>query len=644
MQAASHELPEQPLPADEGLAEGGRQSTAHRGLPPDIGFLAQHGYSPSDLHCAAVLAGFAGVAPHEFLLKGGYVSEPIFYRALARELELPFVQAPRLSRDARYPDSILSGLAPLAETGCLIIAPAGPVLNRLVTLRKPPSRRLAVTTPSRLTESVFQANRGAIANLAANDLPKRRADLSIRDGISLRQIALLAAIAFVVSLSGSTHPGFTAALIGAGLSPLFLGLVILRLAAALLPSPIEHTDMMRTEDRDLPVYTIIVALYRERCIVRCLVDALSRLDYPPAKLDIKFVLEQDDQETRAALAALELPGFMEVLIAPAGGPRTKPRALNVALPLARGLFTVVYDAEDVPDPGQLRLAVASFRHLPPDVACLQARLSIDNTDDNWLTRLFTIEYTALFDVFNPGLAEIGCPVLLGGTSNHFRTSVLKEVYGWDAWNVTEDADLGIRLGRLGYRVADLPSSTLEEAPSTLGAWMSQRTRWMKGYMQTSICHSRNPRKLFSDLGAWRFIGAICVTFGTVLSALSYPFLTLSFAMRWMAGSKGESGLWEKVLNTGSATLFVAGAVAIVIPACVALGRRRLWRLLPWIAALPVYYTFVSLAAWRGLWELVTAPFHWNKTSHGHARTSRAGLLQKHHAKPATIMSLKTPPP
>lgn len=589
------------------------------------------------------------MAPHEFLLKGGYISEQVFYRALAQELELPFEPTPRLSRDARYPDSILAGLAPQAETGGFAVAPSGPVLNRLVMQRKPQGRRLVVTAPSCLAEAVFRTDAREIANRAANDLPEQRADLSIRDGISLRQIAFLAAIAFVGSLAGFSDPGCTAALVGVGLSPLFLGLVVLRLAAALLPNPTGPPGMARAEDRDLPVYTVIVALYRERRIVSRLVDALSRLDYPPAKLDIKLVLERDDGETRAALAALDLPGFMEVILAPPGDPRTKPRALNVALPLARGLYTVVYDAEDVPDPDQLRLAVASFQRLPPDVVCLQARLTIDNTDDNWLTRLFTVEYAALFDVFNPGLAEIGCPVLLGGTSNHFRTSTLKEIHGWDAWNVTEDADLGIRLGRFGYRVADLPSSTLEEAPSTLKAWMNQRTRWMKGFMQTGICHSRNLRKLCADLGMWRFFGSICVTFGTVLSALVYPLLTLSFAARWMAGSWGGlgwggSGTWVKVLNAGSATLFVSGAAAMIVPACVALGRRRLWRLLPWIAALPVYYALVSLAAWRGLWELVSAPFHWNKTSHGHARTSRAGLLQKHQAKPAMIMSLKTPPP
>ena len=225
---------------------------------------------------------------------------------------------------------------------------------------------------------------------------------------------------------------------------------------------------------------------------------------------------------------------MEILVAPQGSPRTKPRALNVALPLARGRYTVVYDAEDIPDPGQLRLAVARFAQLPRNVACLQARLTIDNTDDTWLTRLFTIEYAALFDAFNPGLAEIGSPLPLGGTSNHFRTSVLRDIHGWDAWNVTEDADLGIRLARLGYAVKDLPSSTLEEAPGTLGAWMRQRTRWMKGFVQTATSHSRKPRLLLRQLGIWKCFGALCLTWGIALSALVYPLFSGLILIWWLS--------------------------------------------------------------------------------------------------------------
>ncbi|MGO4704903.1 glycosyltransferase [Microvirga sp. 2MCAF38] len=419
---------------------------------------------------------------------------------------------------------------------------------------------------------------------------------------------------------------YTLILTAALLSPLFFLITALRLAAAFLPAPLSPSPPpVLIADSELPTYTVIVALYRERRVTSRLVSALSRLDYPPEKLDIKLVLETDDEETKAALDALDLPGFMEVLTAPPGLPRTKPRALNVALPLARGALTVLYDAEDVPEPGQLRLAATNFASLPSEIACLQARLTIDNTKDSWLTRLFTLEYAMLFDVINPGLAEIGCPIPLGGTSNHFRTEALRRVGGWDAWNVTEDADLGIRLARFGLYVSDLPSSTLEEAPSSLSAWMHQRTRWMKGFVQTCYCNSRQPWKAFRELGPWRFIGSFLMTAGAVLSALTYPIF-LPFALRaWFDIPKTYSDrIWAAALESWSSTLFILGLLAIGIPALVAIKRRNLWGLLPWALVLPAYYLLVSFAAWRSFWELAHAPFHWNKTNHGLARTSRTG--------------------
>ena len=627
----------------QGLADEGLQSTA---LPVEIGFLAHHGYAPEALRHAAILAERSGVPADELLLKGGLIGEHEFYRALAAELGLPFVSAPHLSPRAVYPAAILTGIAPAAgPEGGVVMAPRGASLSHLLKNRRL-GGSLRMTSPSLLARAVFRAQSHMIADRAAHDLPDKTPELSSRDGISILQIAASGIVVAILSFGGYLAPGAVFALFASALSPLFFGVVVLRLAASILDNPVEPAlAPPRVEDAALPVYTIIVALYRERRVASRLIAALSRLDYPAAKLDIKLVLEADDRETLDALAGIEMPGFIDVIVAPPGEPRTKPRALNVALPLARGRFTAIYDAEDVPDPGQLRMAAAALTRLPPNVACVQARLTIDNTDDSWLTRLFTIEYAALFDVFNPGLAEIGSPITLGGTSNHFRTSVLKDIHGWDAWNVTEDADLGIRLARLGYRVADLPSSTLEEAPSTLKSWMNQRTRWMKGFMQTSISHSRQPWTAFSQLGFWRFYGTLVLTLGAVFSALAYPFFTGLFLLsRFGAMSRPLPATWEAVWYSGSLTLFGLGAGAVFVPACVALHRRRLWRLLPWVLLLPLYYGLVSLAAWRGLWELMTAPFRWNKTSHGLARTSRTGLLQKHQAKPDSTMSLNTAPP
>jgi cellulose synthase/poly-beta-1,6-N-acetylglucosamine synthase-like glycosyltransferase len=626
----------------QGLAESRRQSTA---LPVEIGFLAHHGYSPETLRDAVMLAELCSVSADEIILKTGMIEEIAFYRALGAELGLPFLSAPRLSPMARYPESILAGIAPLANPDSgFVLAPRGPALARL--FKSLPHGRLAITAPSLLARAAFRGSARKIADHAAHALPSAVPHLSSRGGASLFQIAALALVALVLSYSGVSAPHSTFTIAAAILSPLFFGIVVLRLAASLLHHPVTREDHAnRIDDAALPIYTIIVALYREGRIAPRLINALKRLDYPSAKLDIKLVLEADDRETITALSRIHLPGFVEIIVAPPGKPRTKPRALNIALPLARGQYTVVYDAEDVPDPVQLRLAVSAFARCMPDVACLQARLTIDNTDDSWLTRLFTIEYAALFDVLNPGLAEIGSPIPLGGTSNHFRTAILKRIHGWDAWNVTEDADLGLRLARFGYRVADLPSSTLEEAPITLGAWMRQRTRWMKGYMQTTISHSRRLGMALKQFGFWRFCAATILSAGAVLSALVYPFCTGLFLVSWLVTPAWIAETrWEAIWYSGSLTLFASGAAATFIPACVALHRRRLWRLLPWVPMLPFYYALVSMAAWRGVWELSLAPFRWNKTSHGHARTSRANLSQKHQANVVETRSLKIAPP
>ncbi|HKH34423.1 MAG TPA: glycosyltransferase family 2 protein, partial [Beijerinckiaceae bacterium] len=271
-----------------------------------------------------------------------------------------------------------------------------------------------------------------------------------------------------------------------------------------------------------PVWTVIVPMRREGRVLARLIGSLEALDYPRPKLQTVLVTESDDREMAAALSEIRLPSHFEVVVAPPGKPQTKPRALNVVLPLARGEFLTVYDAEDVPDPDQLRLAAATFARSAPEVACLQARLVIDNTDDNWMTRLFTIEYATLFDVINPGLAAIDLPVPLGGTSNHFRTEILRQLHGWDPWNVTEDADLGIRLALAGYRVCDLPSATLEEAPSAWKPWYGQRIRWMKGFMQVVVTHSRRPIEALRALGPRRFFAAVTMTLGTIMTALGYP--------------------------------------------------------------------------------------------------------------------------
>jgi cellulose synthase/poly-beta-1,6-N-acetylglucosamine synthase-like glycosyltransferase len=598
-------------------------------LPVEIGFLVGRGCSVETLQYAAAIAAVTCVPADEVMLKHRLISDSEFYRALADELALPFIATPRLGQGTHFPNSILAGLAPLAgPRGGFVLAPRGSRLRRLLTTRRPP-QGLSITTPRALAKAVLHQQFPAITQRAAHQLSNQAPHFSARDGGTRLQLACLCVLAMLLSFGAVQAPALVLITVSVALAPLFLIMVGLRLAAAAMHHPATELEpAVRASEAALPVYSVIVALYREPLVVAALVAALSRLDYPAVKLDIKLVIEADDDETARALGGLVLLGFIDVIVAPPGLPRTKPRALNVALPPARGAFTVVYDAEDAPDPGQLRLAVAAFADQPAQIACLQARLVIDNTDDTWLTRLFTIEYASLFDVINPGLAALDSPVPLGGTSNHFRTSALRNALGWDAWNVTEDADLGIRLARLGYRVGDLRSATWEEAPRTVRAWMRQRRRWMKGFIQTCVTHSRAPAQVWRELGAWRFSAALTLTFGTILSALGYPlYFTLSLVGivrgHWLATESYLAALWSLT----SVALFGLGLAAITIPACVALARRRLWRLLPWVPLLPFYYMLVSAAAAWAIWELVTDPYCWNKTDHGLARTSRARAVR-----------------
>jgi len=291
------------------------------------------------------------------------------------------------------------------------------------------------------------------------------------------------------------------------LATLLYRVVLLRVALR-HPSEVQINDSEARAilDSELPVYTILVPAYHEAQVIARTIAALENLDYPPERLDIRLLLEEDDFQTIAAarLASSALP--REVVLISKGLPRTKPKACNVGLLGAKGELVTIYDAEDRPEPLQLRRAVAAFRRLPPLVACLQAKLSYHNIHQNLLTRWFTAEYETWFSLMLPALARIGGPVPLGGTSMHIPRAILEAIGAWDPFNVTEDADLGVRLQRLGYEVAVLDSTTLEEANSDVVNWVRQRSRWYKGYLQTWLVHMRQPVRLWREVGGSAFVG------------------------------------------------------------------------------------------------------------------------------------------
>ena len=354
-------------------------------------------------------------------------------------------------------------------------------------------------------------------------------------------------------------------------------------------------------------------------------------DYPAEKLDVIVAVEADDRDTRAAIAARNSRIPITVIPVPTQGPRTKPKALNVALPFARGTFTVIYDAEDRPEPNQLRPALQAFRAGGDDLACVQARLCIDNTSDGWLARLFTAEYAGQFDVFLPGLAVMRLPFPLGGSSNHFYTAALREVGGWDPYNVTEDADLGMRLARFGRRLDVIDSTTHEEAPAQFGPWLRQRTRWFKGWLQTWLVHMRQPGRLLRDLGPMGFLTFQLIVGGNALAALVHPLFMAALIYSAASGApmwRGDSAT-VAVLAAVYGTTVVIGYLTSAFLGWLGLSRRGLSST-AWVLLLtPAHWLLLSLAAWRALYQLATAPYAWEKTEHGLAKSSRRAAKLVH---------------
>jgi glycosyltransferase XagB len=455
-----------------------------------------------------------------------------------------------------------------------------------------------------------------------------------RDGASALQKSLASACALALLAASLTIPIGLTTLLSLLLMPLFLVVTAVQLSALFQPSASYPQKAVPADNgQPWPIYSILVPLYHEARVVDQLLAALSALDYPPQSLDVIILLEPDDQATPQALMRHGLPDWIRVVVMPFGHPQTKPRALNHGLQMARGQYLTVYDAEDIPDADQLKRAVIAFEELEPEAICLQARLAIDNGPDSWFALMMSIEYAALFDVHKRGLMAQNMPVMLGGTSNHFRRARLLELGGWDSWNVTEDADLGIRIARRGWLVADLDSTTLEEAPLSFGAWFGQRKRWLKGWAQTTVCHNRRPVRAVATLGMVSWLVAMAQLIGVLAGALSFPVFVIYIVQNLASGELLEAQTWGQLaINSLALSVLALGMVTMSVPAIIGLQRRRAWHLTPWILTLPVYLFMISLAAWCAMWELARRPFHWEKTEHGLGRRRPQIFKSRHPIK------------
>lgn len=422
----------------------------------------------------------------------GLVSEERLSQAIADELGLvmqadiqpetlvlPDQQAAALLRSAN--PTLLVKSNDGAEAHFLVATERIGDLARQVSIFPDTVRRLRVAPLTMLRAALIARVSDHLARIATFDLFTSHPAYSARTIVNAWQGCVLGALAIALPLAVWAWPTVTFGVLHVVFTLFFLSCVALRFAALAGGGPQEQVLAPKPSPADLPIYSVLVALYKEADVVGELVAALRRLDWPVSKLDIKFVCEADDAATIAAIHAAWPPAYMQVVAVPDFGPRTKPKALNYALQTCRGEFVVLYDAEDKPHPGQLLEAWRHFQTCDPSVACLQAPLDVTNAGHSWIARMFAFEYAALFRGVLPWLSRHRLLLPLGGTSNHFRRSALEEVGRWDPFNVTEDADLGARLLRFGYRAETILLPTAEDGPETARIWVPQRTRWFKGW-------------------------------------------------------------------------------------------------------------------------------------------------------------------
>jgi cellulose synthase/poly-beta-1,6-N-acetylglucosamine synthase-like glycosyltransferase len=618
----------------------GRQ--ADTGLPQDIAFLAAFGVARHHLAQAAALAAEKGMAASAVLFARGWLARERYGEMLAAHAGIEHAcdieGQPSPATRERSARVVITSEPLLAlsehEPKLAVEASYGEVANLLAATRG--NRDLldsaVLVDPAVLRMKHLEFCRQAQAVRASHALASRRPAFSAFGRVTRGQIASL--LIATVLFTGMWLVVPLAAVIAAGgaMTVFYLASVLLRALLIWRLDKVPFNEWKRFRPRpaapeDLPRYSIFVALYREAGQVRALVAALDALEWPKERREVFLVCEEDDLATQQAINALALPPGFHLVVCPDCRPRTKPKALNYALPLATGEFTVIYDAEDRPHRYQLREAFERFRENGPDLACLQAPLAIHNAGDNWLTAMFALEYETLFRGMLPALESMAAPFPLGGTSNHFRTATLRAAGEWDPWNVTEDADLGVRLARLGYRCGTLRLPTMEEAPTRLLVWLRQRTRWLKGWIQTIFVHTRNPAALVRELG-WRGTALFHLALSAiVLSALCHPIFLVLLAAELVKLGLGHDASGVELAMLAVAVFNLAAGYTTYAFFAHEIARRNGRSAVPLLLTLPLYWLLISAAGWRAAWQFVFDPFRWEKTEHGLANSAAGAIME-----------------
>ena len=567
----------------------------------------------------------------QILLAGQRVHRLDLQRALGDQWSLGFVDLLHADIDEELvqrfdPEMLLAeGWVPVSKEGDrTIVATCEPPTRErrraiLAHLGAGARINLRTTTPLDIERTIIFCFREHIVRRSTGELLARRPDLSAASGCSAAQRRALLALGLAALAGFAVSWQLTLGLLVAAANVTFLGAVMFKLVACVVGMVCGSRGAPTGAERDdrlLPLYTVLVPVYREANVIGELMRNLGALDYPAEKLEILVLLESDDTETIEAARAAQPPPTVRLVIVPDAHPKTKPKACNVGLFLARGDLLVIYDAEDRPEPQQLRKAVAAFERAHESMVCVQARLRYWNFSTNLLTRMFSLEYGYWFGTMLPGLDRLRLPIPLGGTSNHFRVPALRELIGWDPYNVTEDADLGLRAAVEGCRVGVIDSDTEEEACAALRPWIRQRTRWIKGYMQTALVHIRSPRKLVRQVGVIDALGFLLLIAGTPLTFLLAPVMWVGTAAWYAFGEPQLPFVSSGVFWAVSLINLVIGNGVMIGLNLMAAARGHSWRSAPYALLNPFYWVLHSIAAWRALVQLIRNPFYWEKTPHG----------------------------
>jgi cellulose synthase/poly-beta-1,6-N-acetylglucosamine synthase-like glycosyltransferase len=591
--------------------------------------LQRLGVSAANIETCRRLSHENGSTLSRELIARGLLNEELYYKSLAADLGITFagkidpnslIVLPGHSLATLRKASVIKALAPGGES-LLLSAPDDHQLSVLIrSLRRFPGLRDTI----RLTAPLI-LDRALVERLTDDSL--REAVFNLRNGtpaFSASQVAtglqgfIGGLLLVLVCLFACLYPSISLLLCHLFASIIFASCVLMRVHATSRFPIREGSELAGKPEGPYPIYTVLVALYREAEVVAQLVSQLMALNWPASRLEIMIACEADDETTIDQLRRTIDPSRIRIIAVPKLGPQTKPRALSFALQAARGEFVAIYDAEDRPHPDQLMEAYGRFQREPMSTACLQAPLVVTNHADGFLARLFSFEYSALFGGLLPYLASTGKFIPLGGTSNHFRCSALQAVGGWDPFNVTEDADLGTRFSRLGYTCGMISKPTFEDAPKRFKQWRPQRVRWFKGWLQTWLVHMRDPGRLMREFGVRDFLRFQLLTMGMFLSALVYPSMLI--VVVWNAVQMITTSI--EGMSLLAMALFVVDSSNVILGHLVfsALGAKveRVRGIKPsrfMALRLPVYWTLLSAAAWGAVWELIRRPHHWNKTEH-----------------------------